>query len=78
MGLSLVLYLNLEEALSLSVFVGSSLSGVIYLQWLPFHHLYPVPMCKLSEDMPHQNFPFCSSMQLVGPDLNIMLLDLCL
>ena len=47
-----------------------SLSGVIYLQWLPVNHLYLVPVCRISEDLPHNNFPFFS-MQLVGPDLNL-------
>ena len=32
---------------------------------------YPVPMCKIFEDLPHQSCPRCSSTQLVVPDLNL-------
>ena len=61
-----------------SVFVVSPLFGVIYLQWLSFRHIYPVPVRKLSIDMPHQNLPFYSSTRIVSPDLSLMPGDLCL
>ena len=48
----------------------SFLYDVIYLQWLLFHHPFPVPECGISEDLFHQNFTFDSPEQLKGPDIN--------
>ena len=71
----MVIYWKLEEALFLSMHAVSYLSGVICLQWLLFHHIYPLPLCKLSKNMLHQNLYFCSLMQILGPDLNIFIWD---
>ena len=68
----MVVYKNLVEALPFSVLAVSSLSYVIFFQWSLFHHIYPVPMSKLSKDLPHQSCLFCPSIYILGPDLNIM------
>ena len=59
--------------MSFSVPSISSLSDVIYLQWLLFLHTFLVPKCRLSEDLPHQILPFCSSKHPLGLDLSPVL-----
>ena len=68
----MVIYLNLIGALYLYVLIVYYTSGVIYLKWLLFHRLYPVTVRNLSEDMIYKDLLFLSSMQRVGPDLNIL------